>query len=241
MMRSAWIKLVVVTMCATIVLVSTAAQAGTILKLGLGNDTPGDIEFTGGAAGVMSTVDDGDAATTGEQNTNIDYTSFLDGSFTDVLTSTASFTMDGLVAAGAPTVHLGGPLVVQNFTGGTFNLYDAGNTLLLSGTLSNSAITGPIGPPATGGLMTSTFATITGGTLQPLLQPGSLTLAMGMVDINDGAGLSMSSGAAPTLNPFTADVVMAVDAEPIPEPAAMVLLAIAVGMGVAGLRGHRVA
>ena len=238
MIRSVRITLGIVVTCAMVGLLAPATQAGTILKLGLGNDTPGDIEFTGGAAGMMSTVDDGDAATTGEQNTNIDYTSFLDGSFADVLTSTASFTMDGLTASGAPTVHLGGPLVVQNFTGGTFSLYDESNTLLLSGTLSNSAITGPIGPPATGGLMTSTFASITGGTLQPLLQPGSLTLAMGMVDINDGAGLSMSGGAAPTLNAFTADVVMAVDAEPIPEPAALTLLAIAAGLGLVAKRRH---
>ena len=236
MFRFARITPLVVATCAIIGLQGPAAQAGTILKLSLGEDVPSDITFSGGVASVMETVDDGDAATTGDQNTAIDFTSFLEGPFADVLASTASFTMENVTASGPPTTF--GPLVIQNFSGGTFSLYDASNTLLLSGTLANSAITGPIGPPATGGLMTSTFAAITGGTLQPLLFPNSLTLSMSLTDISDGTGFVVSGAAAPQLDAFTADVTMNIAAQQIPEPAAAILLVLGAGLFAAARRSR---
>lgn len=237
MLRSAWFTVLVVATCATIGLLSPAAQAGTILKLSLGTDVPADIEFTGGIGGTLRTVDDGVAGTTGDQNTAIDFTDFLDGSFADVLSSTASFSMNNLVATGAPTTF--GPLVIQNFSGGTLNLYDASNALLLSGTLTNSALTGPIGPPATGALFTTTFAAITGGTLQPLLLPNTLTLSMSLTDINNGTGFTVSGAAAPLLDAFRADVTMNIAALPIPEPVAAVLLLLGGGLSLAALRKPR--
>ena len=51
------------------------ADAGTIIKLSLGNTGP-DIEYSGG---VLSTVDDGIVGTPGDQNTSIDFLDFLSG------------------------------------------------------------------------------------------------------------------------------------------------------------------
>ena len=61
--------------CALICLVVTSAPANTIIKLNLGGVGP-DIGMNGN--GQLATVNDGIAGTTGDQNTNIEYTDFLD-------------------------------------------------------------------------------------------------------------------------------------------------------------------
>ena len=62
---------------------SSAANGETVLKLSLGN-TGSDLAMD--ASGVLGTTSDGDAGTTGDQNTAIDYTGFLDPLFADVTT-----------------------------------------------------------------------------------------------------------------------------------------------------------
>src|SRR5690348_3953154 len=59
--------------CALMCLTPSALRAGTILKLSLGEVGP-DIGMNGG---VLSTVNDGNAATTGDQNTAVDFTDGL--------------------------------------------------------------------------------------------------------------------------------------------------------------------
>jgi hypothetical protein len=212
------------------------AYAGTIIKLSLGVDTPADVEFSGGSSGVFGTADDGNGATTGDQNTAIEFGDFLDSSQTDVLTATASFTLDSLTASGPASTF--GPLVIQNFTGGTLNLYNASNVLLLSGTLANSALTGPIGAPATGALFTTSFANVTGGLLQPMILPNTLTVSMSLSDINGGAGFSVGGATAPVLNAFRADSTHSIAAQPIPEPVAAMLIVVA-SSGLAALTVRR--
>jgi hypothetical protein len=208
------------------ILVFTAStQAGTIIKLSLGSDASADVEFSGGSSGVFGTVDDGNGATTGDQSTAIEFGDFLDGSQPDVMTTTASFTLDNLTASGAPSTF--GPLVIQNFTGGTLSLYNPANVLLLSGTLANSALTGPIGPPATGALFTTSFATVTGGALQNNIVANSLTVSMSFSDINGGAGFSVGGGPSAVLNSFQADATLNIAAQQIPEPVAAMLIAVA--------------
>ena len=194
------------------------ASAGTIIKLSLGSDTPPDIEFDGT---TLSTIDDGDVGTTGDQNTNVDFLDFLT-LFPNILTPTASLSLDGLTTAGPATVFAG-VLVIQNFTGGTLELYDPANTLLLSGTLDDSTLTGPLGPPATGALFTTSFGLVTGGLLAPFIEKDTLTMSMGFSDVNGGAGFSVA-GVAPLLSPFTADATLSIAAEPIPEPATSLLV-----------------
>lgn len=204
------------------------ASAGTILKLTLGGDAAADIEFDGA---LLSTIDDGAATTDGDQNTAVDFTEFLSGN-ADILSPDASFTLSGLAPSGAATVF-GNVVVIQKFTGGSLSLYDPSNNLLLAGTLAESTLTGTIGPPATGALFSSTFGSITGGSLAPQVLPGSLTLSMSLNDVNGGAGFSVAGATAPILDPFTSDATLSIGADPIPEPASL-LLALAAGiLGIA--------
>ncbi len=199
---------------------SAATFAGTIIKLGMGGDTTADIKFDGT---TLSTVNDLNAVTIGDQDTGIDYQGFLSGE-TDIISPPASFSMSGLTPA-SPAAVIGGVLVIQDFTGGTFSLYDDTNVLLLSGTLGLSTLAGPLGPPATGALFTTSFATIIpGGLLDSQIDPTSLTLSMSLTAINGAGGFTVSGAAAPLLNPFTADVTLNIAADPIPEPTTTMLL-----------------
>ena len=114
-------------------ILTQASHAETILKLNMGNDSVSDLAFDGM---VLGTVDDTIAGTAGDQNTSVNFLNFL-AATPDITTSIASFTLDDLAASGA-AVDIGG-VVVQGFSGGSFELYDDSNALLLSADLSTSA------------------------------------------------------------------------------------------------------
>ena len=75
---------------------TSALQAGTIIKLNLGETTP-DVALS--QVGQFGTTDDGNAATAGNQNTAIEYTDGLDF-IPDINTNIGSFTLGGMQAAG---------------------------------------------------------------------------------------------------------------------------------------------
>jgi len=206
--------------CALICLAASYSQASTIIKLNLGNVGP-DIGMNG--AGILSTTNDGVAATAGDQNTDIEYTGGLNF-IPDVNTNAASFTLQGLAEVGPANVF--GSLVIQNFLGGQFSLFDPANVLLLQGPLTNSALTGVLGPPGTGALFTTTLGTVTGGTLAPFIVPGTVSLSMNMTTVNGGNGFAVAGG-GPQLNPFLADASLSIAADTVPEPATMTLLGLA--------------
>ncbi len=245
MLRKRSLVILSLVICAAISFSSATTEAGTIIRLSMGGDSSPDIEFAGG---VLSTVNDGNAGTTGEQNTTVDYGDIL-GSQSDISTPPASVTLNGLTATG-PAFVFNGTLALQNFTGGNISLYDASNNLLLSGNLTSGALTGPLGPPATGGLFTTSFSAVTGGSLLSLglIDPASLTLAMSVTNINGGAGLSVAVPAPgppfppihqTVLNPFTSDVTLALDAELIPEPVGAMLALIGAALLGFGARARR--
>ena len=207
-----------IAMCAIFGFIATA-EAGTIIKLDLGGIGP-DISMNG--AGILSTTSDAVPATTGDQNTQVTFTGFLDIPHPDINTNTASFSLAGLATVGPASTF--GSLVIQNFFGGNFSLYDPANVLLLSGNLSNSALTGVVGPPGTGALFTTSFSSVTGGTLAPELLGNSLTLSMNLSTVNGGAGFNVLQGG---LVPFLADASINISADPIPEPVAITLLLLA--------------
>lgn len=204
---------------------ASTAPAGTIMKLSPGNSAS-HIEFD---AGVLSTVDDGNGATTGEHNTAVDFQGFLE-SIPDIASADASVTVSGITKAGSATIFPN-QLMLQNFTGGTVSLYDAANTLLLSGSLKSSTLAGSLGPTgANDALFTTSFNVITGGTLAHGIDPSSVTFKMNIGGINEGAGLGAPES---MLSPFMANALLTITGElPVPEPGTYLLLA--VGMAIAG-------
>jgi hypothetical protein len=99
-----------------------------------------------------------------------------------------------------------------------------------------SALSGVIGPPGTGALFTTSLTSVTGGSLQPLILPGTVSLSMNMTNVNGGLGFSVVPPiTGGILQPFLADASINIAAEAIPEPTTLVFLglgsmvAIAVG------------
>ncbi len=210
------------------------SQAGTIIKLSLGNTGP-DVEYVGG---VFSTVDDGIVGTPGDQNTSVDFLDFLSW-IPDITLPTASYTLDGVTAVG-PASILFGVVVVQGFTGGDFQLYDDTNALLLDVNLTSSALTGPLGVSATGSVFSVTNGTVVGGSLAPYVLATTISMSIAMTGIS-GGGLSVTplGPDTGTLNPFVADAskVIAADA---PEPTSFMLFALGtVGMIWLAIRRRR--
>jgi hypothetical protein len=224
---------------AFIVFSAQLASAGTILKLSLG-DTGPDVEYTGGAGGVYSTVDDLTPGTTGEQNTAVEFVGDLDPFFADILTPTASYTLNGVTALGLASVV--GPVpgtgqIGQTMTGGVFELWDASNNLLLAVLIDDSNLSGFTGSTA-GAEFSINNGLAYDGSLLPYLDATSVSFSIAMTDINDPAGMTVTPmgpifGPFPgigfvqsaTVNPFTADADKLVAAEVIiPEPTTVLLL-----------------
>jgi hypothetical protein len=203
---------------------SAICRADTIIKLNLGGVGP-DVGMNPG--GQFATSNDGDAATTGDQNTAIEFTGFLDPSMPDINSSVASFSLSGLLATG-PAQQIGS-LAIQNFTGGQWSLYDPSNNLLLSGNLSTSVLSGVIGSPATAAIFTTATFSPSGGSLAPEIALGTMGLSISMTNVNGGLGLAISGN---VLQPFQADASVLISADPkinAPEPSTLALL------GVGGL------
>jgi hypothetical protein len=213
-----------IAVCAVVGASQTSARAGLIATLSLGGDAGIDVEFDGT---VLSTD--------GPQNTEVEFSGILD-SVADIPTATASFTLEGLTESGPALVI--GTQVIQQFTGGTFSLYHPDSTLLLSGSLLSPALTGTIGLPG-GMLFTSSFSTVTGGTLAGYLDPNSVILQMHLSNINGGAGLSEPSTGE--LDPFTAAATADIEADsiPVPEPTTGMLVALCGALGVLASRRRR--
>lgn len=199
---------------------TSAATADTIVKLPL-DETGFDVEFDGT---TFSTFDDGDATTTGDQNTRVLFEGFL-GLLPDIDTPVASFSLNGVLASGSPSIT--GPVIVQTTTGGTFDLYDGSNVLLLSGSLSDGAITGS-STDTTGSFFTTTFSIFTGGTLAALLDPNSAGLSFAMTSIVSEGGLPGLQVVNGALLPFVGDSSGLIEgsrnANAIPEPMSAALL-----------------
>ena len=211
---------------------SSAANGDTVLKLSLGNTGP-DLEMNAG--GVLGTTSDGNAGTTGDQDTAIEYTGFLDP-FAD---GTGSFSVAGLLRTGPPNI-IGGAVIVQDFDGGAFDLYSSTNTLLLHGDLTESTLTGVIGSTGTGSIFTTKVGTFTSGSLLPYVQTNSLNVSMALTNVNNGSGFVVS-GSPFTLQAFTTDASVNISANPgelfIPEPASIAIALLgAVGFSVIGRR-----
>jgi hypothetical protein len=210
-----------------------SAQAATIVEMSLGDATT-DIEYDNG---TLHTVDDGNNVTMGEQDTGVLFLNFVDGYGPDILSAPlGSLTLSGLTPSPAgpgSALLIFQSTILQNFTGGTLELWDENNNLLLSGNLGASALTGAVGNP-TGGLFQTSYGSITGGALMPYVDPNSFLMSMNFTSIKTipggQNGLTLAAPPPPgnfvnvDLNPFRADATVDVEADQIPEPAAAGML-----------------
>jgi hypothetical protein len=209
--------------------------AGTIIKLGFGTDSKPDLELVDG---VISTFDDGFGATIGDQNTELTFLGALSGALV-VENDRASFTLENVVTDGTPTLI--GTTLLQPTSGGNFLLYGPSNELLLSGTLGDGILSGPIGGTATGGFLTAQFGDFTGGSLLATLNAADLyqsSLSFGLTDVNDGGGLRIANGEGEDgrLLPFSADATANIGGQ-VPEPtSSLLLISAAVGAVLIGRR-----
>jgi hypothetical protein len=205
--------------CATLALLFSvcASQAATIVKLDLGGVGP-DLTFSGGAGGLLSTIDDNPAGLTGDQATNVLFTSFLSG----LGSTTGSYSLAGATAVGAPT-PLGGGVLMQNFVGGNFQIYDSFNTLLLDVNLSSSLLVGG----GNGAFFNINNGVVVGGlpAITSQLVGNSIGMSMTLTNINTTPagppGLSVGLGGF--LNSFVGDATKEITGTQVPEPTAFVL------------------
>ena len=184
----------------------------TVINLNLGGN--GDVALVGG---VFGTVNDGDASTTGQQDTSILNTGFLSA----MGSTTGSFTLSGVNVSGLPAL-IGG-IVTQQTTGGDFFLYGSNNSLLLSAHIDSGEIFGSTSG-STGTFFNMTSISFTGGSLLSVLtSPGAISLSMTGVNSGGTPGLALQNQ---SLQNFGADATIRVDASSsAPEPSSAALLA----------------
>ncbi len=218
-----------------------SAFADTIVNLTLAGNL--DIELSGTE---LSTIDDGNGATPGDQDTEIEFpeNSFVFGE-DGIGDLVGSFTLSGIELTGSPIVVAGSLLTYQT-TGGTFEVYDDAGMPLLTGSLADGSFYGTIGTgsAATGGWLTVNLGTFTGpappnDALFKLLDPASAAMSISFTELFTGAepGVSVIDG---VLQDFTADATANIAAESInntltPEPNALMLGILAV-LGVLNFR-----
>jgi hypothetical protein len=194
-----------------------SSQAATIIKLDLGGVGP-DLTFSGGNGGLLSTIDNNPAGLTGDQATNILFTSFLSG----MGSTTGSYSLSGATAVGGP-VPLGGGVLMQNFNAGNFKIYDSVNTLLLDVNLTTSLLVGG----GSGAFFNITNGNVIGGlpSITSQLVGNSIGMSISLTNINTTPagppGLSIGGGGF--LNSFVGDATKEITGTQVPEPAALLL------------------
>lgn len=195
---------------------STDAFAINVIKLPLGTDVGADVVFDGT---TFSTADDGDATTLGDQNTRILFQGF-GGSLADVVTEIASFSLHNVAAVG-PALTVAG-VIAQGTLGGTFDLYAPDNTLLISGFVTDGALSGSA-PGGTGSFFNTQPGSFTGGTLLPYLSGNTADISLALNSVITGGALGMHVTGT-TLDPFQANASALIQGSSVPEPASMMLV-----------------
>src|SRR5882757_8844273 len=144
MRRELWLGSGCCALWLALAILPSITAAGTIIHLDLAgaSETFSGADFSYDGT-TLATLGDGNALSPGDQDTGITYQDILSGQ-TSLPSLQASFNLHGLTKSGPPNLPPAVPLVIQNFTGGTFQLYGPGPaySLLLQGTLNTSAIAG---------------------------------------------------------------------------------------------------
>ena len=211
------------TRAALALLLTFSASQAAIIKLDLakppGPDLGPDIVYTGA---VLATPSDGNVTTTGSQDTAIVFGDFLSA----LPATTGSYSLQGLGTNGpATTVFIPGPnitIVSQPLTGGTFQIYNSANVMLLDVSLasSNSVLSGTVAS-TTANVISVTNATVVGGTLASQIASNSISFSISLTNIS-GGGLAV--GLNNVVADFTASATKEIGGNLVPEPSAAILL-----------------
>lgn len=215
---------------ALVLVLAIHGSQAAVVKLDLAKspapDFGPDIVYTGA---VLATPSDGNALTTGSQDTAIVFGDFLSAWAPN---TTGSYSLHNLTTNGPATTLAvpGGTLVFQPMMNGDFQLYDSANVKLLDVDLSTSStlLTGNLNSP-TGALISVTNGSVVGGTFAPLIVSNSISFSISLSNILSGGTTgALVVGAGGILQPFSASATKEIGADPTPlgspEPSSAVLL-----------------
>lgn len=213
---------------------TTSASAATVIKFDLGqSNPPADVRFDGSS---LATIDDLGGSTAGDQDTGLVFLGPLAGQLPNV-NSGASLTLQGIASDGAATLL--GSTVLQTTSGGQLSIYDANNTLLLSGAIDGGLITGDTASP-TGSFLSTSPIRWTGGSLTGPMGDGSLSLSFDDVMSSGGAGMAVSGdGALASFSAIATGQVGTSGVTAVPEPSTLAGIAIALLGGITLTRRGR--
>ena len=211
------------TSAALALLLTFNASQAALIKLDLAK-TPGpdlgpDIAYAGS---VLATPSDGNALTTGSQDTAIVFGDFLSA----LPATTGSYSLQNVHANGPATVvFIPGPnitVVSQSLIGGDFQIYNSANVKLLDVSLASSVLSGTAGPASTtANVFSVTNGTVVGGTLASQIASNSISFSIALTNIS-GGGLAVDVNNV--LAAFTASATKEIGGNPVPEPSAAILL-----------------
>jgi hypothetical protein len=211
------------TSAALALLLTFNASQAALFKLDLakppGPDLGPDISYAGS---VLATPSDGNALTTGSQDTAI----VFGDSLSALPATTGSYSLQNLGKNGPATVvFIPGPnitVVSQPLIGGNFQIYDSANVKLLDVSLasSNSVLSGTVAS-TTANVISVTNATVVGGTLASQIASNSISFSIALTNIS-GGGLAVDVNNV--VAAFTASATKEIGGNPVPEPSAAILL-----------------
>jgi len=224
-----------IALCVVISGVASIGHAESIMKMSLGGSGSNNMQF---ASSKFALLSDG-LDSPGDRNMTID----------SVLTSaqslpafagsgSASISLSGMMAEASPTNS--GQLVIQSFNLGALAIYGADDSLLLSASLSLSAIQGALGPSDAQALFLG-FGEVTGGSMKKFVDPDSLQVRIKYPTIEGGFEILSSPTALKDFATYTSSVeILATQVIPVPEPAIAGWLAIVVSALISARRRRHI-